>query len=150
MPPIGPTRKAVATTPVNTVLFSGSLTLAAGLSQVFKVEVDGATSSLYSGSGFTPIPPDLASAYVSTMGFLLSIFGSVNGNRQVVAIDQARNGGSAWLRIRTDLLMFSITVGAPYLQRGIPIVGSFARITLTNNLLVPATWDPLVIKVLSA
>lgn len=140
-------RPAVTVTPVNTGIFSGVVGLNVGQTVAFRVEVDGATGTFYSGSAFTPVPGDTASQYASTMGFLLAVFWkfAAGHNNHEIKIEQAVNGGQGWNLVSAEVVLG----GVPFVEHGIPIVGSFARISVTNNDSANNPTTELEIKVLS-
>lgn len=140
-------RKSVTVTSIDSGLFSGQVQLTVGQVQSFRVEVDGATGTFYAGSAFTPVPGDTKSQYISTMGFLLSLFWKVGTGHvnHEIKIEQAVHGGQDWNLVSAEIVIG----GIPFIERGIPIVGSFARISLTNNDSIASGVTEFEAKVLS-
>lgn len=135
----GIARTIVGVSNINTGLFAQPITVAGGTAFQVVVEVDSATGTFLAGGGFTPIPPDLSSSYRSALGFLLSVWWlpGATSEAHFITIEQAANGGSAWGRVRKDL----VEPGVPYFQRGIPIGASFARVTVGNTQVGNLTGD---------
>ena len=129
----GSTRHVVAPSSINTSVFSGKKTIAAGAQTSEIIEIDLSTSDLYNDLASAVAPAGAAGNFHSSMGHLLEIFAHCELEGGEVRVDLAPNGDGgftpAWRRAATILL----TSGVPSSANLIRIPTSFARVTWVNN-----------------
>ncbi len=122
-----PTREAVATTTINTLVRSATTTISAGALDATLLEMEGVSSDAFDEYS-TAAAPDTIESFDSSYGHLVDVFVFTENDGLELWFDEAVLGGE-YRRV----VGFLITPGIPQPVRAYRPVGSFVVITLANS-----------------
>jgi len=129
----GSTRHVVASTSINTTIFTGKVSLNAASQSSVIIEIDLSTSDNYNDLASAVPPAGAAGNFRSSMGHLLEIWGyPSSGTMNEIRVDFAPNGDGAFTPLWRNSIVIGLAAG-PSGPNLIRIPTSFARVTWVNN-----------------